>query len=387
MGKRFSKVKTIEKVAVSEGELFKSIYDDEHPNSSIKFGKIFKMLLYGPGECGKTTILRRMMLIQGEKEEIEKQLKDFRGRICYNVIEGAAMVLKALVYKYELQIEEEYEKYAQTVLDCENHFLRVIKSPSSANLEYPGIVEAIRTLYNKSKIFRKVLKKRTEYSLFENWKYFAKNLENYPAWGGQNWAPSQRDLLHSRIRTTGLQEVTFKPDETTFSLIDVGGQRAERRKFFFLFADMDCLIFVGSMADYDESLFEDAEVNRLTETLDVFEQTIKREEFKDTFIILFLNKLDLFREKYVKRKIPISEIPGIDLQPPKLEDEDKKDENKSYLAEKWFKEIFLSKIPVGKEDQVKPFLTSALEEKNNIQEVMQFCVNLIQNSIIPGAMI
>ena len=183
------------------------------------------------------------------------------------------------------------------------------------------VVDSIKYFLDRNGFFNAVLKKRNEYSLFENWNYFAKKLNDYPEWGGEKWNPSNEDLLRSRLRTTGKNDFYFTLDNTKFQLIEVGGTRAERKKFFFLFPEMDCILFVGSMSDYDETLFEDLDENRLKETLRVWRNTVNHEAFKDTLIILLLNKFDIFQKKYLEQKKPIRPMFETRHVVPRVEDE------------------------------------------------------------------
>lgn len=42
--------------------------------------------------------------------------------------------------------------------------------------------------------------------------------------------PTDEDIIHARLRTTGITETHFTFDNVDFTLVDVGGQRSERRK-------------------------------------------------------------------------------------------------------------------------------------------------------------
>jgi guanine nucleotide-binding protein G(i) subunit alpha len=77
----------------------------------------------------------------------------------------------------------------------------------------------------------------------------------------------------------------------------VGGQRSERRKWIHCFEDVTCLLFCVACSEYDETLIEDVSVNRLRESLQLFESICNNRYFLNTSIILFLNKMDLFKEK------------------------------------------------------------------------------------------
>lgn len=47
-----------------------------------------------------------------------------------------------------------------------------------------------------------------------------------------------------------------------FSVVDVGGQRSERRKWIHCFDDVKAIIFVVALSGYNQVLFEDPTINR-----------------------------------------------------------------------------------------------------------------------------
>lgn len=58
------------------------------------------------------------------------------------------------------------------------------------------------------------------------------------------------------------------------------------------------------MSEYDLKLYEDETVNRMDESLKLFDEICNSKWFTDTSIILFLNKADIFRQKI--RKIDLN---------------------------------------------------------------------------------
>lgn len=109
--------------------------------------------------------------------------------------------------------------------------------------------------------------------------------------------PSVEDVLKSRVRTSGIVQETYKIDDVTFEMYDVGGQRNERKKWIHCFANVTAIIFVAAISEYDQVLFEDNAVNRLDEAVQLWEEIYTNRWFKNTAFILFLNKKDLFEEK------------------------------------------------------------------------------------------
>lgn len=86
-------------------------------------------------------------------------------------------------------------------------------------------------------------------------------------------------------------------------MVDVGGQRSERKKWIHCFEDVTAIIFLSALSGYDECLEEDPSVNRMQESLKLWKYIANTKWFSKTSIILFLNKRDLFEEKIKKKNI------------------------------------------------------------------------------------
>lgn len=112
-----------------------------------------------------------------------------------------------------------------------------------------------------------------------------------------NYIPDDEDILRARMRSTGIEEAEFKFLDMNFRMVDVGGQRSERRKWIHCFQDVNAILFCASLNEYDQTLREDQKTNRMIESLNLFQEVSASRWFKNTHIILFLNKLDLFEKK------------------------------------------------------------------------------------------
>lgn len=104
-------------------------------------------------------------------------------------------------------------------------------------------------------------------------------------------------MLRSRVKTTGITETTFVIGELTYRMFDVGGQRSERKKWIHCFENVTVILFLVAISEYDQLLFEDETVNRMQEALTLFDSICNSRWFVKTSIILFLNKIDRFKEK------------------------------------------------------------------------------------------
>ena len=83
-------------------------------------------------------------------------------------------------------------------------------------------------------------------------------------------------------------------------LIDVGGQRGERERWIRVFSEsLTAVIFLTAISEFDQVLDEDDTTSRLIESIRLFTSIIKNKKYLGkTEIILFLNKKDVFIEKF-----------------------------------------------------------------------------------------
>jgi guanine nucleotide-binding protein subunit alpha len=133
----------------------------------------------------------------------------------------------------------------------------------------------------------------------------------------QNYLPTDQDILRSRLKTTGITETVFDLGTLTYRMFDVGGQRSERKKWIHCFENVTALLFLVAISGYDQCLVEDKDAvgnfpahmlayerqglnitqNQMQEALMLFESICNSQWFIQTSMILFLNKIDLFKEK------------------------------------------------------------------------------------------
>lgn len=111
-----------------------------------------------------------------------------------------------------------------------------------------------------------------------------------------DYIPTEEDLLRTRIRTVGFDEAIFTYKKSTFRVIDLGGQRTERRRWLEALQSTTAVIFVSSLCEFDQRLREDFDASRFLETIHLFTELLEN-NIQDKCIVVLLNKLDLFKLK------------------------------------------------------------------------------------------
>lgn len=167
----------------------------------------------------------------------------------------------------------------------------------------PAKGAVIKALWNDPGI-KQTWDRRAEFQIVDSIKAYFDDLDRITA---EDYVPTEKDVLLSRVRTSGIITETYQIEGITFEMYDVGGQRNERKKWIHCFDNVTAVIFVAALSEYNQRLFEDQSMNRMTEALDLFEEITSSSHFLNSSMLLFLNKKDLFEEK-VKR-VPINETP------------------------------------------------------------------------------
>ena len=141
------------------------------------------------------------------------------------------------------------------------------------------------------------------YQLPDSTKYFMDNLDRLVAEG---YVPTTEDILRCRSKTSGVSEISFRVQDRTYNLVDVGGQRSDRTKWIKCFEDVSAVLYFLSLAEYNLLLSEEPPVNRLKASICLFTEITNSQWFCNAPIILFLNKKDIFKDKIEKNDHPLT---------------------------------------------------------------------------------
>ncbi|XP_065335972.1 G protein alpha q subunit-like [Cloeon dipterum] len=276
-----------------------------------------KLLLLGCGESGKSTFIKQMRIIHGSGYSDEDK-KSFTKLIYQNVFMAMQSMIKAMGMLSIEYGDPASQAKADEIMEEDFETVTSFEAPYSNHIEELWKDTGIQEAYNR----------RREYQLTDSALYYMSDLERIKA---PDYLPTEQDILRARQPTTGIIEYPFDLDSIIFRMVDVGGQRSERRKWIHCFENVTSIIFLAVLSEYDMILFESDNENRMNESLALFRTIITYPWFNNSSIILFMNKKDLLEEKIMYSHL-IDYFP--DFDGPKQDDISAKNYIlKKYLAE------------------------------------------------------
>lgn len=266
-------------------EINKDLRDYKRKNDSI-----VKLLLLGAGESGKSTIAKQMRIIHlsGFTDHERAQFKT----IIYNNSVVAIRALITAVKEWGLALKETNQDAADRLDIMGDAYISALSQQHVSDIKGVWADPAIQTAY----------KRANEFQLSDSAAYYFNKIEEI---GKEGYVPDEQDILRSRVKTSGIIETEFETKDMRFKMVDVGGQRSQRKKWIHCFQDVTAVIFCVALSEYDLKLYEDEETNRMQESLRLFRETCNLSWFKNTAMILFLNKRDLFVEKILRSPLLI----------------------------------------------------------------------------------
>ncbi|XP_033761930.1 guanine nucleotide-binding protein G(i) subunit alpha-like [Pecten maximus] len=265
--------------------------DKELRSDGNRLSREVKLLLLGAGESGKSTILKQMKIIH-DRGYTEQERKEYRPVVYSNIYQSMTTIIRAMG---NLKIDFQDPERA----DDARHLFEY--TMQDGDLE--PIIDILIRLWDDGGVLTCVSRSR-EYQLNDSAEYYLNALERI---GKPGYIPTAQDVLRTRVKTTGIIESKFLFKSAQFKMIDVGGQRSERKKWIHCFQDVTSILFIVALSEYDLTLIEveDEEVNRMGESLRLFDSICNNTWFVKTSMILFLNKKDLFEEKITRSPLTV----------------------------------------------------------------------------------
>jgi guanine nucleotide-binding protein subunit alpha-12 len=250
-----------------------------------------KLLLLGAGESGKSTFLKQMRIIHNINYDVTAQL-EFRKIIYQNIIRGMKVLVDAQT-KLDIPLSDPTNRLHGDQL------LLFDGTSTLSNANFPQFKKMLVSLWGDEGI-QTAFQRRNEYQLTDSVQYFLNNVERIAA---PDYVPTLQDILYCRKTTKGVIEFRMEIDRVPFLFVDVGGQRTQRQKWFQCFESVTSILFMASTSEFDQVLLEDRKTNRLQEARTIFDTIINNSIFERIAVILFLNKVDILKEKVTRSNI------------------------------------------------------------------------------------
>ncbi|KAH7920636.1 guanine nucleotide binding protein, alpha subunit [Leucogyrophana mollusca] len=265
--------------------------DRQIDEDSKQFRKELKILLLGSGESGKSTIVRQMKIFR-QNGLSRDELMTYRPTIYKNTVDSARAIVLAM---RELKLDcvlPANRANADRILDYR------VEGTSIFTVE---IAQAIHDLWTDP-IISEIMNHSSEFYLMDSASYFFGEVLRI---GAPLYVPTESDVLRVHQKTTGITELRFNTGQLSIHLLDVGGQRSERKKWLHCFESVTSIIFCTALSEYDQVLLEEknqagGSLSRMAESLLLFESVVNSRWFLRKSIILFLNKINVFKAKLPK---------------------------------------------------------------------------------------
>eukprot|EP01083_Nonionella_stella_P039117 106389_1 len=263
---------------------------------------IRKILLLGAGGSGKTTFFKQIRAIHGEAYS-PKQRLTFVYHIRAQIREQMQFAIECVE---ELAKKEMGDDFKETddwnpfdqLSDETQDAIQILRRRPQSNWN-DELVAACKTLWNEEAI-KDIYDRRAIMQIEDTSAYFWDKIDEINTFG---YCPSTRDILFVRYRTTGVIEHKFTFKNIRYYMLDVGGQKSERKKWINCFENVSAVVFLASLSAYDEVMFEDENVNSMDDAIQLFGEIVKNQLMEKTKIFLVLNKMDLFDQKLQRKSL------------------------------------------------------------------------------------
>jgi len=269
---------------------FDRILEEEKAESDLHF----KLLCLGAGESGKSTIIKQLVFLHKQATISPEEQQAYVRVLHGNVLTSISTLV------------QEAQNFGHNFSDLgedAGHAAEMVESADSRQPLTPELVDAIDFLWNHCSVIKETYDRRDEFWLLEGCPFYLHHMHRFIE---PDYKPTEEDIVMARKRTTGVVETQLKYGPVKWTVIDVGGQRSERRKWLNCFDGAKGMLFTVNLSGYCSVLFEDRRENRMVESLRLFEETVANPVFASIPVFLVLNKKDLFEQLIETKPLTIA---------------------------------------------------------------------------------
>eukprot|EP01083_Nonionella_stella_P195369 719745_1 len=295
---------------------------DQRLETAVR-NEIKKAILLGSGNNGKTTTYRAILL-NSKNTELNKHTLaatyDFPVQGLKPVIRewclGTVLELfkqSQLLYaennviyrKCHIPLTEHNEKIASAI-----EYLTKAAEQDIFYQEYLDATTTVQLTQHISMLWHLEaiqetfhLRLKGKYALRDNMDYFLNIINQIMT---DEWVVSRQDSFKAQEGTCRIATAEYRlNEESTLQLFDVPRTRNECMKWIHCFDNVHCVIFVIGLSDYCKALAECEDTLHLKESLQLWEELCQSKWFRKSHLVLWLNKMDLFREHLKRTSLSI----------------------------------------------------------------------------------
>ncbi|KAI8830912.1 G protein alpha subunit [Chytriomyces cf. hyalinus JEL632] len=251
-----------------------------------------RLLLLGTAETGKSTLLKQLKVVHGIPFT-DTEICHFRNQIRVNLFQCARDLIRAM---HQLRIPMDSSAYAA-------QFIELMEAPQFHDEAFAVselTVEAVKSLWMDTGV-QYCMSRGNEFHMMDCCTHFMNSIDQIL---NVNYVPTNQDIFFMREATNCIQQICFTWKDTVFHVFDVGGHRKQRKSWAPYFESVKAIIYVVAISAFDQILPGDEDnANRLVDSLNLFGTVCNHPLFKKTSLILFMNKIDVFKAKLRRSEI------------------------------------------------------------------------------------
>uniref|UniRef100_A0A914GXT5 Uncharacterized protein n=1 Tax=Globodera rostochiensis TaxID=31243 RepID=A0A914GXT5_GLORO len=331
----------------------------------IEGRKMVKILILGSADSGKSTIVKQMRILHTNGFS-ETELINYRYMLYTNYIGSLHYIARGIALLHipvppnERDLVDRFAYSFSKFLDLDDdNMIKLIHN----FITYNSVTKACQRL--------------TEFYVPDNTNYlFAESKRILVT----DYRPSAVDVIYARASTTGVHEIMFGFRRFSIRLIDVGGQKTERRKWIHCFDNVSAILYVVSLSCYDQFMEEDPSINRMNDSIELFRAMFFNQFLIRSSFILFFNKKDLFEKKL--RHVPLHKFyPTFEDRTKNITDDDQYAE-----ALEFMKKLFMDVNKPEKNRHIYAHVTNATDTMNIEFVFGATCDIVLQNNLTRSGM-
>lgn len=268
----------------------------DYGDKTKKEGKVpknrTKILVLGTGDVGKTTLMKQFwFMFDGEKKDKKSEAFQFR--------KDFTEIVKADSLRY-------IQDYLRTCEKFQRHLLDEIMNAGYLTFM---LGRQIHALFSDFKYSDDSASAVNNINSASSLCYFIQNILRI---ADEQYVPTASDVLRvyrsTREGTNHFSVSDAAPlsDLKHLTFVDIGGRRDQRKKWPHEMIGVNLIVYLVAMDEYDLTLDEDPEANRLIESLKLWKFILTRDYLVDVPMLLVFTKCDLMREKL--RRVPFNTV-------------------------------------------------------------------------------